>query len=42
MLQLKGKDCQSRYNYILSQRDTINTNKWVTIKRMEKKVSRKH
>ena len=27
MLQLKGKDCQSRYNYILSQRDTVNTNR---------------
>lgn len=26
MFQLKGNDCQSRYNYMLSIRDTVNTN----------------
>lgn len=37
MLQLKGKDYQSRYSYILSQRGRVNINKYVGIKRMGKK-----
>lgn len=37
MLQLNGKDCQSRYSYMLSQRDRVNMNKQVGIKRTGKK-----
>lgn len=39
MLQLKSKDYQPRYSYILSQRDRVNINKQVGIKRMGKKYA---